>query len=180
MKELPGFASSWERSRSHKKKFRLIATFRDRTCWWHTHFLRNARGLAFNNLYGQDLYGQDLYGVSKISKVVDTTFKTFKCLNSKFKKTCLLPPSKLRENHDERFFVYAKWGRWRLKKRHRPKTVRNGLRITKRAFDEFKIRWVPPVPLVYPQPAGLFFLGVFADGKKPSGSACIDASRLIF
>ena len=38
----------------------------------------------------------------------------------------------------------------------------------------------PPVPLVYPQPAGLFFLGVFANGKKPSGSACIDASRLIF
>ena len=36
----------------------------------------------------------------------------------------------------------------------------------KRAFDEFKIRWVPPVPLVYPQPAGLFFLGVFADEKK--------------
>ena len=35
----------------------------------------------------------------------------------------------------------------------------------KRAFDEFKIRWIPPVPLVYPQPAGLFFLGVFADGK---------------
>ena len=49
-----------------------------------------------------------------------------------------------------------------------------------RAFDEFKIRWIPPVPLVYPQPAGFFFLGVFADGKKPSGSACIDASRLIF
>ena len=77
--------------------------------------------VAFNNLYGQDLYGQDLYGqdlygVSKISKVVDTNFKIFKCLNSKFKKTCLLPPSKLRENHDERFFVYAKWRRWRLKK----------------------------------------------------------------
>ena len=25
-----------------------------------------------------------------------------------------------------------------------------------------------------------FFFGVFADGKKTSGSACIDASRLIF
>ena len=31
-----------------------------------------------------------------------------------------MPPSKLRENHDERFLVYAK-------KRHCPKTVRNGL-----------------------------------------------------
>ena len=50
----------------------------------------------------------------------------------------------------------------------------------KRAFDEFKIRWIPLVPLVYPQPAGFFFLGVFADEKKTSGSACIDASRLIF
>ena len=50
---------------------------------------------------------------------------------------------------------------------------------TKRAFDEFKIRWIPPVPLVYPQPAGFFFLGVFADEKKTSGPACIDASRLI-
>ena len=29
-------------------------------------------------------------------------------------------------------------------------------------------------------PAGFFFLGVFADEKKPSGSACIDACRLIF
>ena len=38
----------------------------------------------------------------------------------------------------------------------------------KRAFDEFKIRWIPPVPLVYPQPAGFFFLGVFADKKKPA------------
>ena len=38
----------------------------------------------------------------------------------------------------------------------------------------------PPVPLVYPQPAGFFPLGVFADGKKTSGSACIDTSRLIF
>ena len=28
----------------------------------------------------------------------------------------------------------------------------------KRAFDEFKTRWIPPVPLVYPQPAGNFFL----------------------
>ena len=48
----------------------------------------------------------------------------------------------------------------------------------KRAFDEFNIRWVPPVPLVHPQPAGLFFLGVFADEKKTAD--CIDASRLIF
>ena len=40
-------------------------------------------------------------------------------------------------------------------------------------------RWIPPVPLVYPQPAGFFSWG-FADEKKPSGSACIDASRLIF
>ena len=55
-----------------------------------------------------------------------------------------------------------------------------GISLTKRAFDEFKIRWIPPVPLVYPQPAGFFFLGVFADEKEPSGSACIDASRLIF
>ena len=38
--------------------------------------------------------------------------------------------------------------------------------VIKRAFDEFKIRWIPPVPLVYPQPAGFFFLGVFADEKK--------------
>ena len=55
-----------------------------------------------------------------------------------------------------------------------------GISLTKRAFDEFKIRWISPVPLVYPQPAGFFFLGVFADEKEPSGSACIDASRLIF
>ena len=33
--------------------------------------------------------------------------------------------------------------------------------------------WLPPTRRV-------FFLGVFADEKKPSGSACIDASRLIF
>ena len=32
----------------------------------------------------------------------------------------------------------------------------------------------------FPQPAGFFFEGVFADGKKTSGSASIDASRLIF
>ena len=55
-----------------------------------------------------------------------------------------------------------------------------GFLYNKRAFDEFKIRWVPPVPLVHPQPAEFFFLGVFADEKKISGSACIDASRLIF
>ena len=33
-------------------------------------------------------------------------------------------------------------------------------RVTKRAFDEFKIRWIPPIPLVYPQPAGFFPWGV--------------------
>ena len=55
-----------------------------------------------------------------------------------------------------------------------------GFLYNKRAFDEFKIRWVPPVPLVHPQPAEFFFLGVFADEKKISGSACIVASRLIF
>ena len=38
--------------------------------------------------------------------------------------------------------------------------------LTKRAFDEFKIRWIPPVPLVYPQPAGFFFLGCSLTGKK--------------
>ena len=47
-------------------------------------------------------------------------------------------------------------------------------------FDGFKNRWLPPVPLVYPQPAGFFSEGVFADEKKTSGSAIIDASRLIF
>ena len=40
---------------------------------------------------------------------------------------------------------------------------------------------ISPVPLVYPQPAaGFIFLGVFADGKKNSGSACIDGSSLNF
>ena len=38
--------------------------------------------------------------------------------------------------------------------------------FTKGAFDEFKIRWIPPVPLVYPQPAGFVFLGAFADEKN--------------
>ena len=52
--------------------------------------------------------------------------------------------------------------------------------VTKSAFDGFKNRWLPPVPLVYPQPAGFFFEGVFADEKKTSGSTSIDASRLIF
>ena len=53
---------------------------------------------------------------------------------------------------------------------------------TKRAFDEFKSRWIPPVPLDYPQPAGFFFLGCSLTKKNPAGpgSACIDASRLIF
>ena len=36
----------------------------------------------------------------------------------------------------------------------------------KSAFDGFKNRWLPPIPLVYPQPAGFFFEGVFADEKK--------------
>ena len=36
-----------------------------------------------------------------------------KIQNSKFKKIYLLPPSKLRENHNERFFVYGNSGRWR-------------------------------------------------------------------
>ena len=54
------------------------------------------------------------------------------------------------------------------------------LLVIKRAFDEFKTHWIPPVPLVYPQPAGILFAWVFADGKKNSGSDCIDASRLIF
>ena len=39
-------------------------------------------------------------------------------------------------------------------------TLHFSVSTTKRAFDEFKIRWIPPVPLVYPQPAGFFFLGV--------------------
>ena len=38
--------------------------------------------------------------------------------------------------------------------------------IYKRAFDEFKIRWIPPVPLVYPQPAGFFSLGCSLTKKK--------------
>ena len=37
----------------------------------------------------------------------------------------------------------------------------------------------PRFRLFTPNPPD-FFLEVFADGKKPSGSACIDASRLIF
>ena len=37
----------------------------------------------------------------------------------------------------------------------------------------------PRFRLFTPNPPD-FFLGVFADEKKPSGSACIDASRLIF
>ena len=56
---------------------------------------------------------------------------------------------------------------------------------TKRAFDEFKIRWIPPVPLVYPQPAGFFFLGCSLTGKKtadPLASMLADwfFSRLYF
>ena len=51
----------------------------------------------------------------------------------------------------------------------------------KGAFDEFIIRWLPPVPLVYPQPAGFFPWRVRWRGKtKRVGSASIDASRLIF
>ena len=47
------------------------------------------------------------------------------------------------------------------------------------------VRWIQnpldtPGSAFYPQPAGFFFLRVFAYEKKPSGSACIDASRLIF
>ena len=38
----------------------------------------------------------------------------------------------------------------------------------------------PRFRLFTPNPPDFFFLGVFADEKKPSGSACIDASRLIF
>ena len=41
--------------------------------------------------------------------------------------------------------------------------------IYKRAFDEFKIRWIPPVPLVYPQPAGFFSLGCSLTKKNPAG-----------
>ena len=35
-----------------------------------------------------------------------------------------------------------------------------------RAFDEFKIRWIPPVQLVYPEPAGFYFLGCSLTKKK--------------
>ena len=38
----------------------------------------------------------------------------------------------------------------------------------KRAFDEFTIRWIPPVPLVYPQPAALFFLWCSLTGINPA------------
>ena len=38
----------------------------------------------------------------------------------------------------------------------------------------------PRFRLFTPNPPAFFYLGVFADGKKTSGSACIDASRLIF
>ena len=51
--------------------------------------------------------------------------------------------------------------------------------LTYGAFDEFRIRWISPVPLVSPNPP-FFLLGVFADEKNPSGSASIDASQLIF
>ena len=47
------------------------------------------------------------------------------------------------------------------------------------------VRWIQnpldtPGSACLPQPAGFFFLGAFADEKKSSGSASIDASRLIF
>ena len=36
----------------------------------------------------------------------------------------------------------------------------------KSAFDGFKSRWLPPVPLVYPQPAGFFLRGCSLTKKK--------------
>ena len=47
------------------------------------------------------------------------------------------------------------------------------------------VRWIQnplatPGSACLPPTRRIFFLGVFADGKKTSGSACIDASRLIF
>ena len=45
-----------------------------------------------------------------------------------------------------------------------------GISLTKRASDEIKIRWIPPVSLVYPQPAGFFFLvGCSLTKKNPAG-----------
>ena len=78
-----------------------------------------------------------------------------------------------------KYFVES---RFRFRKSTSTSNSTNKIRtfFVKGAFDEFKIRWIPPVPLVYPQPAGFLFLGAFADEKKSSGSASIDASRLIF